>query len=148
MRLALSFLLSLMIATPVSAQAVRDCDELASAQAIAEPWAANTRTFANDRVRLAVIDTLEPAAAAFHLMVLSPPFDELGERQCKLVGLDGKLGFAGLTLEGIETSYDPAKGLTWGLSATVYDPASGGFTQSPLSVTINQATGEISADLP
>lgn len=138
----------LMLATPLAAQEVRNCDDLASAQAIAEPWDKNTLTFANDRVRLAIIDTLEPAAAAFHLMILSPPYDELGARQCKLVGLQGQLGFAGLSFEALGSSYDPTKGLTWEIPATVYDAATGGFTQSPLSVTINQSTGEITAGMP
>lgn len=141
-------ILSFLMAAPLMAQEVRDCDELASAEAIAEPWDKNTRTFANDRVRLAIVDTLEPAAAAFHLLVLSPPYDELGSRQCKLVGMSGSLGFAGLTLEDMEARYDPSTGLTWELKATVYDAVTGGFTQSPLSVTINQSTGKISAGMP
>ncbi len=140
-------LMALLMATPVAAQEVRDCDALASAAAIAEPWDQNSRTFANDRVRLAVIDTLEPAAAAFHLLILSPPYDEVGARQCKLVGIEGSLGFASLSLEGLTSSYDPAKGLTWDLTANVYDAGSGGFVAKPLSVTINQSTGAITAEM-
>ena len=148
MRFFPTLMMCALVSAPAAAQEVRQCDELASAQAIAEPWDENTRTFANDRVRLAIIDTLEPAAAAFHLMILSPPYDELGSRQCRLVGLGNKLGFAGLSLDGLSSSYDPAKGLTWELPATVYDAATGGFQQAPLSVTIDQSSGEITAGLP
>ncbi|PTX57299.1 hypothetical protein C8N43_1966 [Litoreibacter ponti] len=136
-----------LMASPVAAQEVRDCDELASVAAVSEPWEAQTRTFAGNRVRLVVIDTLEPAAAAFQLVVLSPPFDELGARQCKMVGSSGTLGFGGMTLEGLTSAYDPARGLTWGVTVQSYDPATGGFRAQVLDVTLNQSTGAITAAL-
>ncbi len=143
-----SIFISLLMTLPAAAQEVRDCDELASVASIAEPWADNTRTFANDRVRLVVIDTLEPAAAAFHLVVLSPPYDAVGDRQCKMVSLAETLGFAGLSLSRLTSSYDPALGLKWQMDATVFDPNSSDFMQRILNVTINQSSGEITAELP
>lgn len=115
----------------------------ASAENIPEPWEANSRSFANGAVRLALIDTVEPAAGAFHLMILSPPYDELGGRQCRLVGAGAGMGFAGLSFEGLSAAYDPARGLTWTLPVRHFDPVTAGFRDGVLSVTLNQATGQI-----
>lgn len=136
-----------LLATPLAAQEVRDCGEMANAANIPEPWEAHTKSFANNRVRISVLDTIEPAAAAFQLLVLSPPFDEVGGRQCKIIGSANGLGFAGLTLDGNESSYDPAKGLTIGLPVRLYDAATGGFLDSRLLVTLNQGTGAVSAGI-
>ena len=136
-----------LFTVPVAAQQVRPCDELASVDAIGEPWASHTQTFAGNRVRLVVIDTLEPAAAAFQLVILSPPFDEIGGRQCRMVGSGEGLGFGGMTLDGLSSSYDPAKGLTWRVAVRAYNAATGGFDSKALSVTLNQSTGAIAAEL-
>ena len=134
-----------LVAMPALAQEVRPCDDLARVDAIGEPWAGHTKTFAGNRVRLVVIDTLEPAAAAFQLVILSPPFDEVGGRQCMMVGSTGTLGFGGMTLDGLHSSYDPAKGLTWGVKVKTYNAATGGFDDKVLRVTLNQSTGAIAA---
>lgn len=134
--------------SPSLAQSVGDCDWRASAQALVEPWDApeNTRTFANGDVRLAIIDTIEPAAGAFHLIILSPPYDEVGGRQCQVVSANSSVGFTGLTLDGMTSAYDPAIGLTFTLEAGAYDPNTGGLPRT-LTVTLNQATGGITANL-
>ena len=72
---------------PARAVTVTTCDGLASVQSIAEPWEANTRTFANGDIRLVVLDTIEPAAGAFHLAILHPPRDELGSPMCSQIAL-------------------------------------------------------------
>jgi hypothetical protein len=105
-----------------------------------------TARFANGAIRLAVLDVLEPAAGAFHLLVLSPPFDELGSRQCRVVSLDNALGFAGLLLGGTKASYDPATGLSVGMNAVRW-AGNDQYVNAMLTVTINQATGVISAVL-
>lgn len=130
---------------PASAETVEDCDWRASTHSMAEPWEDNTRTFANGNVRLAVTDTIEPAAGAFHLVILSPPYDELGGRQCAVVSANGSIGFSGLTLDGMTSDYDPAIGLTFMIEAGAYDPETGGTIPQTLTVTLNQATGEITA---
>jgi hypothetical protein len=137
-----------LLAGPVAAQTVGPCNDYRSSVfALAEPWEANTRLFANGAVRLAVIDTVEPAAAAFHLVILSPPYDELGARQCRVLsGADGQ-GFGGLSLDGIAASYDPAKGLTFTLYATRWVPETDSYADAILAVTLNQATGAIAARL-
>ncbi|EPX76948.1 hypothetical protein [Litoreibacter arenae] len=132
-------------ALPATAQEVRPCDELARVDAVAEPWADSTQTFAGNRVRLVVIDTLEPAAAAFHLVILSPPFDEVGGRQCMMVGSGNSLGFGGMTLVGMTSSYDPATGLTWGVPVKSYNANTGGFDDRVLKVTLNQSSGAVTA---
>lgn len=131
---------------PLAAQTVSECDWRASAQAIAEPWEEMTARFANGAIRLAVLDVVEPAAGAFHLLVLSPPFDELGSRQCRVVSLDNALGFAGLSLGGTKASYDPARGLSVGINAVRW-AGNDQYVNATLTVTINQATGVISAVL-
>lgn len=131
------------------AQSVEECDWRASVQSLVEPWDAleNTRTFAIGDVRLAVTDVIEPAAGAFHLVILSPPFDELGGRQCQIVSANNTIGFTGLTLDGMTSAYDPAIGLTFTIEAGAYDPNTGGTLPRTLTVTLNQATGAITANL-
>lgn len=140
--------LALAATTAVDAQEVVPCDDYrSSAQAIAEPWEANSRVFANGEVRIAVLDTIEPAAAAFHLLILSPPYDEVGGRQCAVVSGAGGTGFGGLDLTGLQAGYDPSRGLTFAIAARRWSPDSGDFVPATLSVTLNQATGAIRAEL-
>lgn len=138
-------LAALCLATPLAAQTVSDCDWRASSQALVEPWDDNSRTFANGKTRLAVTDTIEPGAGAFHLVILSPPYDELGGRQCKVVSLDGSIGFAGLNFGALSAGYDPARGLLFDVPVQVYDAPSGDFLPNWLGLTVNQATGQIDA---
>lgn len=135
-----------LLPQPAPAQVVSDCDWRASAIAIAEPWEQNTRQFANGAIRVAVMDLVEPAAGAFHLLLLSPPLDELGVPQCKLVSLSDDLGFADLTLDRIQAHYDPARGLTLLLAAKRRTDGDI-YQDARLSVTINQASGAIAAAL-
>ncbi len=137
----------LLAAGAASAQSVtRDCGSWeTSARNIAEPWEENTRTFANGAIRVAVLDTVEPAAAAFHLFILSPPYDELGTRSCAVVSEAEGMGFAGLDLSDVEASYDPSRGLTLVMSSTRWVPSNDTYRDGTLAVTINQASGQIRA---
>lgn len=140
--------LALLLPSALAAQTVEPCDDFrANLQALAEPWEDNSRVFANGDVRLAVIDTIEPAAAAFHLLVLSPPRDELGGRQCRVISLQGASGFGSLSLTGLVASYDAKTGLGFQIPAKRYLPDSGDFGPATLSVTVNQASGAITARL-
>lgn len=125
-------------AMPGHAQSVDECGWFANASFLAEPWADNTKVFANGAVRVALIDTVEPAAAPYRLLILSPPYSELGERQCATVGVFSRFDFAALTAR-----YDPAEGLT--VSAPVGMLLEYGDAPLTLDVTINQATGAIQA---
>ncbi|MEL7098099.1 MAG: hypothetical protein AAGM84_04650 [Pseudomonadota bacterium] len=120
------------------------CDDRPRADAIFEPWEANTRTFANGAVRLALIDTVEPAAAWAHLLILSPPYDELGLRQCILVN-NGGMGFSAMQFEALEASYDPARGLIFTLPAGVYLDGGPGDPVFDLEIVLNQSTGRVDA---
>lgn len=147
--LALLALLSPATALAQTPAIVSGCDDWRSAaQMLAEPWEDNTRLYAEGAVRFAVIDTGEPAAGSFHLLILSPPTEaepEVG--QCKLLSLDESMGFAGLTIAKAEAQYDPAKGLTVTVPATRWLPDTDTYTDAKLSVTLNQATGAIAAQL-
>lgn len=134
-----------LLAAPVSAQEVADCDWRASAFAVAEPWEANTRTFSNGKTRLVLSDTIEPGAGAFHLIILSPPYGELGERQCKVVSYQGSIGFAGLEFSALSAAYDPDQGLLFDVPVQYYDNTLGDMNHAWLSLVVNQATGQIRA---
>ncbi len=136
---------ALVWALPVVAQEAFECDFPARADSLVEPWEENSRTFANGDVRLALLDTIEPAAGALHLLVLSPPYDEVGGRQCRTVSISEGIGFAGLDFATLEASYDPAVGLIFHVTASEYDPDTGGAYAKRLAITLNQSTGDIRA---
>ena len=140
--------LALCLPGATGAQSIGACDDFRSSVfALAEPWEANTRLFANGAVRLAVTDTIEPALGAYHLVILSPPYDELGGRSCTVVSDGGGLGIAWLTLEGMAADYDPATGLRFKLRAERWMPDSDSFVDATLTVTLNQASGAVTARL-
>ena len=140
-------LFALFIATlPLAAQAqeATPCDWRASAASVVEPWDENARTFANGAVRLALLDTIEPAAAAFHVLVLSPPFDEVGGRQCRIISANAAgSGFEAIDFAALEADYEPSTGLLFMMPARLYDPEDGPVKMGRLSFALNQATGEI-----
>ncbi|MBK4216550.1 hypothetical protein JJJ17_11490 [Paracoccus caeni] len=141
--------LALILATPAAADdswsdaGVVPCDDRAYADFIAEPWDQNSRVFANGEVRVALMDFVEPAAAAYYLMILSPPYDEIGMRQCRLVGMAGDFGFGSLDFDALEAGYDPATGLTLTLPAKMPMPDGGDDGLFQLAVRLDQKTGKI-----
>ena len=145
--------LLLALATPAAAQSVGRCGEWVSAENIVEPWEQNSASYANGAVRLAQIDTIEPAAAPVHLLVLSPPYDEVQARQCRTVSLtaapeDGwPSGFWSMDFPNRTASYDPATGLTVMIPVRTFVPETGDGKPARLTVTINQSSGEITARL-
>lgn len=137
---------ALTSAAPALSQEVGDCDWQASVHNLPEPWEAHTRTFANGAIRVALLDTIEPAAMPFHLLVLSPPYDEVGGRTCKVISYEGGSGFAEIMFEALSAAYDPNRGLT--LHAPVHLWISdGNIVVRGLAVTVNQATGDVTAVL-
>ncbi|MCB6177664.1 hypothetical protein LHP98_05920 [Rhodobacter sp. Har01] len=135
-------------AAAAQAVTVADCgDHRSDVRAIAEPWEANTRTFAKGDIRVVVIDTIEPGAGAFHLLVLHPPFDEMGGPQCHVVSVNDYFGFAGMDLGPAGAAYDPARGLTVTLPVSLWNEDGGDFADALLSVTINQASGAVTASV-
>ena len=94
-------------------------------------------------MRLAILDTIEPAVAAYHVLVLSPPYGPVGDRQCRVISLDQGTGFANIDWTTLDASYDPAIGLTFHLQVQGRDPATAGFVTQWLTFTVNQASGQI-----
>ena len=132
-------------ALPASSQEVIGCDWQSRADNLVEPWEDNTRTFANGEIRVALLDTVEPAAAPFYLLVISPPRDELGLWQCRVVAAPGGMGFYAIEFDMMDPFYDPAKGLQLQMPAAVYD---GEVPRAQvLTVTINQASGNIDVEM-
>ena len=142
--LALAF--AAAMAGPAVAQQVRDCDWLASAWNLAEPWEENTRTFANGAVRLALLDAIEPGAVPFHLLVLSPPYDELGARGCKVVSYEQGFGFHHIHFEDLVADYAPAVGLRLVMPVEIWIDT-GNILVRGLEVTVNQASGAVAAEI-
>lgn len=142
----------LLICGPAMAQTVGECGRLTSAAYLAEPWEENSAAFANGQVRAALMDTIEPAAAAVHLLVLSPPRNEVGDRQCRLVSLSrseggGPVGFFSVDFAAHKAEYDPARGLVLTMPVASYDAETGGGDPAEMTLTINQSTGEVMAEV-
>lgn len=130
------------LAAPLAAQEVGPCDDRARAENIAEPWEENTATFAEGNVRVAVIDTLEPAGAPYHLMILSPPISPPGYRQCRLISQE-RLGWYSIDLGGLDATYDAETGLTLDVPVETY---SGSAPEGRrLLVTLDQSSGRVTA---
>ncbi|MBA4490735.1 hypothetical protein [Paracoccus sp. S1E-3] len=148
MKLALA---ALLLAAPAAAQSVGDCGDWTLAEYLPEPWEDHIATYAEGRIRVAVLDTMEPAAAALHLLVISPPLDETGGRQCKVVSLSGgggrPTGFLNLDFGAREASYDAARGLVLAMPVEAYDPVNGAAVQRELTVTVDQSSGRITAGM-
>lgn len=145
-RLAPAALL-LALGAPLQAQVVWDCaPDLAQARNIAEPWEQNTLTLADGEVRLAVIDAIEPGAVPFHLMVLTPPYDEHGARRCHLVSATADVfGFSALTLDGIVVRALPDGTLDLDLGAGIWNDSDGSVAPARLHLTLDPARGTLSA---
>ena len=137
---------ALALALPATGQTVSDaCDWRASPVNIAEPWEARSRSFANGAIRIALLDTEEPACCAFHLLILSPSGHEEGPgwRQCHIVTDTAQgLGFMSIDFSAIAASYDPARGLRLDVPFRRYSDDGIGHPGS-LAVWINQASGAV-----
>lgn len=151
MKILLPFLM--FLSAPAAAQSVSECGPWAAAAFLAEPWEDNIATYANGDIRLALLDMTEPAAAAVHLMILSPPFDEIGLRQCRVISLEHSAtdggwpsGFLDLDFAARQVSYDPAAGLVVTMPVAAFNP-DGGEDRGELTVIVNQSTGEIRAEV-
>lgn len=132
------------------AQVTTECGWVGNPANILEPWEANSRTFANGNIRIAILDTGgEPVCCAAHLLVLSPSGDGRDGpiyRQCRVVSAQPGQGFYQMDFTGLNASYDPARGLL--VSVPVAHWHQGVETgQSPIwermDIRINQATGAV-----
>ncbi|MDO5620046.1 MAG: hypothetical protein Q4G24_01100 [Paracoccus sp. (in: a-proteobacteria)] len=127
---------------PAAAQSVGPCGEWAAAENIAEPWEDNTDTFANGAVRVALLDVGEPALAAEHLLILSPPFDLRQMRRCRVVSAvvapEGgwPSGFFRMDFAGRKASYDPATGLKLVIPVALPEDSTDGVVADGFSRTL------------
>ncbi|MGR3434548.1 MAG: hypothetical protein ACU0CO_06615 [Shimia sp.] len=138
-------LIAALLGAPAQAQSVAQCDFRASAAALAEPWADHTRTYANGAIRVALSDVGAPGSGPLHLIVLAPSGDPADPRLCRVVSLDGTLGFADIAFGAGRATYDPARGLA--LLFDVRAQAASEARTAVLEVVVNQATGSIAASL-
>ncbi len=143
-RIFATFALLVLTGATAAAQSLNACDWVASAYNVVEPWPVHTETFSNGNIRIALLDTAEPACCAFHLLVLHPD-PELG-RACTVVSDQPGLGFGALIWRGINATYNAGKGLRLDIPVQAYDNETGTTDSSPVtlvSIRINQATGII-----
>ncbi|NKX43019.1 hypothetical protein [Roseicyclus persicicus] len=146
MRLASTLLiagLAAAVAAPLAAQELRDCNRWeANAQNLMDPPEVAVRRFAEGAIRVIGLDTGEPACCSAHLMVMHPlpgePFPG-----CTLVSDTGGMGFSGLRMEALTARYDPAAGLILTVPVGAYNGMASVFRD--MTVTVNQATGEVTA---
>ena len=134
---------TLAAAEPISAVPCIDT-WIARSDNIAEPWADHTAVFANGDVRVALLDTIEPAGSPFHLLILSPPFDLTGGRSCQVVSRGSGFGWTRLDFATLTAAYDPATGLTFAITGAELAEVS----DDPITVslTLDQQTGEITGE--
>lgn len=134
-----------LVPASLPAQVVTPCGDGPRADSIPEPWEQNTATYAEGNIRLTAIDTVEPAAAAFYLMILTPPLDELGLRRCLLVGQAEGSGFFGMDFARRTAAYQAGRGLGVTVPIRTYDPTTGDGVPAELTLIIDQSSGKVSA---
>jgi hypothetical protein len=147
MKILYAFILMLYANTAI-AQAVVDCDWQVAMPSIVEPWEENSRVFANGKVRLTLVDASEPAAGSFHIVVLSPPEDEIGGRQCKVVSASEYVGFSYVDFKKLKAVYDARVGLVFVIPVRVYNGQNDVFEPKKVAFSLNQATGEMMVSYP
>ena len=148
-RLLAGVILTTSLSAAANAVTLAECEDFRStAKALAEPWEANTRTFLNGAVRIAVMDTGgEPACCSVHLLVLAEkPEDNSGpaERVCKVISQKDQLGFMAIDFAGIRSSYTPVHGLNMLVPYRLYLD---GIRSKPgaARINVNPRTGAITA---
>ena len=139
-----------LIATSAASQSIQDCDWVASAANLVEPWSETTQTYANGAIRVAFLDTGgEPACCSNHMLILSP-HPEYGQACHVLSDRPGE-GFSRVFVTDVETSYEPGKGLLLHVPVGRFDPDTGSTDPNSLMrvpVRVNQATGVVNVEVP
>ena len=144
----LTTLFTFLLVTTAHAQTLNECNWLASASNIWEPWEDNTKTYANGAIRIAKVGVDEPTCCAANLLILSPgePDPTGWFRNCTILSGPNGFGFNDIDLGKITASYDAAKGLLLSVPVEFYDPENE-YTDPNLfkiiNVRINQAAGTV-----
>lgn len=134
---------------PATADVVRDCGDRVGVGAIAEPWEQFSRGYANNTVRIAVLDYEDPASSSLILMALYWTTDPHEGRVCKIItatdGFPG--GWADIQFSEITSDYSPNEGLIVSVPVLPYDAVghTGPDESAKYSVTfaVNRATGAL-----
>lgn len=131
-------------ADAADAQVVSVCDIASEMDRIAVPEDLNIRHYANGQITIAVVDDgRADAAQALSVLVVSPPLNQEGQRQCRLISATPLAGYAALILDKAGAVYDPAIGLTVSFPGMVMPTVESLGDKIDLAVTINQATGMV-----
>jgi len=144
---ALALTATAALSTNAFAVNVRDCDETASVQTLAEPWEKNTRAFYKGEVRVALLDTGgEPVCCSTHLLILVPDkTSEMGDRTCHIVSNLEGTGFAGIDFAKLVAKYEEGKGLLITFPYTLY--VDGISSKSGTAkVRVNLKTGSVAKE--
>ncbi|SLN44980.1 hypothetical protein [Roseisalinus antarcticus] len=140
---ALAGLVALAPMTATAEAIVRDCDTYqANARNLSRPFDEATRLFANGNAAFLSLALGEPACCGAHMMVTLLPADE-PFALCALVTDASEMGWSRLSLAGAQAGYDPAIGLVVAIPGERFDSVD--FVPFVLQVTVNQATGTVSA---
>ncbi|SEW46340.1 hypothetical protein SAMN04488515_3486 [Cognatiyoonia koreensis] len=127
-----------------NAQVVSPCTEESQIDLIAQPEHLNIRHFAKGAVLVAITDDgRDDAATALSVLILSPPLNDLSERQCRRISFSDTDGYAALLLDKAESAYDPANGLSLRLPAIYVASSESAGDAVELDVTVNAQTGVI-----
>lgn len=122
-----------------------DCDWLVDMRNIAEPWEENTRTFYGGKLRVVLIDSIEPACCYMHLVLLMPnPDDPVGGRRCVAINQGHATGFGQIDFKDLTADYDPSTGLLVTFPYALFDPELS--RMGPLrraTVRVNLSTGQV-----
>lgn len=140
---------ALMFSLPAKADLVRECDERIGVGVIAEPWEEFSRGYANNAIRIAVLDYEEPASSGLILMALYWTTDPNEGRVCKIItatdGFPG--GWAGIKFDEVASDYNPSEGLIISVPVLPYDAVghTGADESKKYNVTfaINRSTGTL-----
>lgn len=134
-------LATILVAAPLAAQSMRDCDTFeANARNTYGPYDQTIREFANGAIRVIALDVGEPASGSFHVMVTYPHPDDPWQH-CALISNEGNIGFGWLNTAEIEANYDPAIGLS--VTIPVENVSGMASWDQILTITVNQATGTV-----
>lgn len=131
-------------ASDAASQAVLPCDGIIEITMISEPWDLYSRTYAEGAIRLFEAYVAPTMAAGAVIGVLHPvPGDPHPQRVCTAVLHDdpNQRYFAEALIWDATASYDPATGLTIRVPVRFPD----GRPLDAVSITVNQATGEVRA---
>ncbi|MBV7408453.1 hypothetical protein [Maritimibacter sp. DP1N21-5] len=136
-----------LLTAPALAQTVTDCAQEVDLRLIAEPWDSATRAFPEGDIRVVLLDTRDPAPVPFRLLILSPPYNDDGTRQCKVISGAEDWGYANMDLAAHDAAFDPDTGLLFSLPVTIWRAADETTGPATLSFSLNAGSGEIATNL-